>query len=155
MIVFGKERDYIIHDDEKICGFFGDYRFLSNYEWCTIQYEGLTYSQTESAYQAMKSLDMETRVEYTRMGPSEAKKISYKLPVREDWKDVRVQIMYDLVKYKFEHNEELKKKLLDTGNKYLEETNHWKDIFWGVCNGIGENNLGKILMQVRKELYEN
>jgi hypothetical protein len=41
--------------------------------------------------------------------------------------------------------------LQETQNKYLEETNHWNDTFWGVCNGIGENRLGKILMEIRKE----
>ena len=41
--------------------------------------------------------------------------------------------------------------LQETQNKYLEETNHWNDTFWGVCNGIGENMLGKILMEIRKE----
>jgi predicted NAD-dependent protein-ADP-ribosyltransferase YbiA (DUF1768 family) len=28
----------------------------------------------------------------------------------------------------------------------------WGDRFWGVCNGVGENMLGKLLMQVREEL---
>jgi hypothetical protein len=32
---------------------------------------------------------------------------------------------------------------------YLEETNIWKDTFCGVYNGVGENNLGKIIMKTR------
>ena len=43
-------------------------------------------------------------------------------------------------------------KLLGTGDTYLEEGNTWNDTFWGVCNGVGENNLGRILMEVREEL---
>jgi hypothetical protein len=31
-------------------------------------------------------------------------------------------------------------------------SNHWKDTFWGVYNGVGKNMLGKLLMQVREEL---
>ena len=42
--------------------------------------------------------------------------------------------------------------LLDTGDKFIEETNWWKDQFWGVYNGVGENNLGKILMRIREEI---
>ena len=32
------------------------------------------------------------------------------------------------------------------------EGNTWNDTFWGVCNGQGQNWLGKILMLVRSEL---
>jgi hypothetical protein len=34
----------------------------------------------------------------------------------------------------------------------LIEGNTWGDTFWGVCNGVGENNLGKTLMNVREIL---
>ena len=34
----------------------------------------------------------------------------------------------------------------------LEEGNTWGDRVWGVCQGQGENRLGKILMKVREEL---
>ena len=55
---------------------------------------------------------------------------------------------------KFAQNPDLLQKLLDTGDAHLEETNTWKDTFWGVCKGEGQNNLGKILMSVREELRE-
>ena len=35
-------------------------------------------------------------------------------------------------------------------DKYIEETNHWGDVFWGVCDGVGESNLGKVLMGIRE-----
>jgi len=28
--------------------------------------------------------------------------------------------------------------------------NHWGDRYWGVCDGKGENNLGKIQMGIRR-----
>ena len=34
----------------------------------------------------------------------------------------------------------------------LVEDNAWGDTFWGRCNGIGKNHLGKILMVIREEL---
>lgn len=55
-----------------------------------------------------------------------------------------------LVFQKFCVHEKLRTKLIATGEKYIEETNWWGDIYWGVCNGKGENNLGKILMNVRE-----
>lgn len=39
-----------------------------------------------------------------------------------------------------------------TGDVELVEGNWWGDRFWGVCDGVGENRLGRCLMEVRKEL---
>ena len=39
-------------------------------------------------------------------------------------------------------------------DRYIEETNNWSDIFWSVdyLSGNGENNLGKILMDIRSKI---
>lgn len=29
------------------------------------------------------------------------------------------------------------------------EDNHWGDTFWGVCGGVGENHLGRLLEEIR------
>ena len=60
--------------------------------------------------------------------------------------------MYQILKSKFQ-NPELSKLLLETGDCELIEGNTWGDQFWGVCKGVGENNLGKLLMKVREELH--
>ena len=44
---------------------------------------------------------------------------------------------------------DMRKKLIATCQAPLVEGNHWGDIFWGVCDGKGENNLGKLLMETR------
>lgn len=155
MIVFGKERDYVIHDDNYIKGFFGEYRWLSNFEPCKVFYEGLEYSSSENAYQAAKSLDLEVKLEISKLSPSDSKKISKKIEIRPDWEEIKYEVMFSVVFDKFTRNKELKKKLLSTGNKYLEETNHWNDKFYGVCNGDGLNVLGNIIMEVRRILKNN
>jgi hypothetical protein len=58
--------------------------------------------------------------------------------------------MWEILESKFS-NKELKEKLIKTGEEYLEEKNTWGDKFWGTSNGIGENNLGKILMNIRNK----
>ena len=58
-----------------------------------------------------------------------------------------VAIVFD----KFLRNKDLRQKLLDTSERYLEELNNWGDTFWGVdINKGGQNNLGKILMKTRE-----
>lgn len=100
----------------------------------------------------MKLLDKEKRKSFTHLPPNKAKAKGRKVPLRPDWEKVKDQYMYEIVLAKFTQNEELKKKLLDTGNALLIEGNNCKDHYWGVCNGREQNKLGKILMRVRKEL---
>jgi hypothetical protein len=61
--------------------------------------------------------------------------------------------MTEIIRLKFQ-NPGLKAKLLATGNQELIEGNTWGDCYWGVCEGNGQNHLGKILMQVREELLQ-
>ena len=136
----------------EIRGFDGQYRWLSNFWPVIIRMSGLVYQSVEAAYQAAKTLDMTVRQRLTSATAAESKKIGKTVKLRPDWENIKLDVMYALVKYKFTHNEELRKKLLDTGDAYIEETNYWGDRFWGVSNGTGENHLGKILMRVRKEL---
>lgn len=46
----------------------------------------------------------------------------------------------------------LMSELIDTYPKQLIEGNNWNDRYWGVCNktGIGQNQLGKALMEIRE-----
>ena len=46
-------------------------------------------------------------------------------------------------------DEQLADWLLETGDEELVEGNTWSDTTWGVCNGVGENKLGRLLMIVR------
>lgn len=142
-------QDYI-SDIKSIKGFSGENKFLSNFESCIVEYKGIFYASSESAYQAAKTLDGTIRAQFALMSASESKKAGRELPLREDWDKVKLQVMKDILLTKFTFNVNLKEKLLATGDKYLEETNWWGDTFWGVCKGIGENNLGKTLMEVRE-----
>ena len=60
--------------------------------------------------------------------------------------------MLNLLRQKFSH-EDLKEKLLATGDTPIVEVNHWRDTFWGVTEeGVGQNKLGKLIGRVRDEL---
>ena len=137
----------------KIDRFAGEYRFLSNFYPAKVVYAGLTYPDSEHAYQSAKTLDMNQRRRIAALPtPAEAKREGEALTYRADWTQVKYQVMLDCVRDKFTRNPELRAKLLATGDAYLEEGNTWGDQIWGVYQGKGTNWLGIILMQVRAEL---
>ena len=53
-----------------------------------------------------------------------------------------------VLRQKFAHPD-LLAMLLATGDMELVEDNDWDDTYWGVCNGLGQNHLGKLLMKIR------
>jgi len=148
-----KYKDVFEVTDDHIYGFFEDYRFLSNFHVHTIYYEGLLYPSTENAYQAAKYSDEFVKRKFTTISPADAKKLSRELtlPPAEiaifDAKKLRIMYEVNMLKYT---DYELRKMLLSTGERYLEETNYWGDRFWGYCHGKGDNHLGLILMDLRK-----
>ena len=136
-----------------INSFSGDFEFLSNFYPCLISYELDLYPTIEHAFQAAKTFNTKDRyLIRNSITPGKAKKLGRKVSLRSDWNDVRIPIMTELILQKFTFFKDLENKLINTENSILIEGNHWGDTFWGVCNGIGENNLGKILMKVREQI---
>jgi len=134
-----------------ITAFNGEYRFLSNFYPCKIRVRGLIYPSAEHAYQACKTLDMTEREKIRKArSAGSAKRLGKTLTIRLDWEDIKIEVMRAILKQKFNSHPTLRKLLLDTDNSNIIEVNVWNDTFWGECNGIGENHLGKLLMEVRE-----
>jgi ribA/ribD-fused uncharacterized protein len=132
--------------------FVGEFRFLSNFYPSIIRFGGCSWSSVEHAYQALKSDDPVTqRMIRTASTPGEAKRLGKLIVVRPDWDEVRVDVMRRLVWLKFE-NPFVRPLLLATDNAELVECNTWGDVFWGTCGGVGQNVLGKILMETRDKV---
>ncbi len=136
----------------QIDGFHGEYGWLSNFHPCVIYYEGQRFKSVEHAYAAAKTLDLELR-ELVAQCPTagKAKRLGRKLQLRADWGEVKLNLMRKFLKQKF-LNPVLGSKLILTGDTELVEGNTWGDTYWGVCQGVGENNLGKLLMEIRNNL---
>lgn len=138
-----------------ITEFKGRYHFLSNFYILRIEYEGVTYASVEHAFQATKTLDPEQRRNIRNCKrPGEARTLGRnrkKTTARPGWDDMRIGVMRDILQIKFSVPY-LRFQLIRTGDAELIEGNTWHDYFWGVCNGKGENNLGKLLMEIRAEL---
>lgn len=139
--------------------FRGKYRFLSNFYPCDVEYKGYIFPSSENAYQAAKAIFVNEAPEdfsiFLTCTPAASKTYGRGVPMKgmEAFCDLnKIQIMKEIVGYKFLRNTYLLQSLLDTGSEELIEGNHWGDTFWGVCNGVGENHLGVILMELRENI---
>lgn len=145
-------RQIATHDDKNVKGFFGPYRFLSNFFPTFVEYEGLFYPSSENAYQAAK-VAPKNRPQFQKCSAKESKNLWKEIGTVYNpgvWDVVKRAIMQKVVFDKFLRNLELRRMLLETGDKFLEETNWWHDTYWGVDAKLGgANNLGRILTATR------
>jgi ribA/ribD-fused uncharacterized protein len=153
-----------------ITHFHDKYHFLCNFHPCIVKYEdevdSRVYPSTEHAYQAAKFLNSEERAKVCAASTcAKAKKLGNRkdVKIRDDWEQVKLQVMETLLRQKF-NKPEFKNSLLMTGNEELMEGNTWGDRFWGCTREHddrnepywkGQNWLGKLLMKIREEIRGN
>ncbi len=132
--------------------FRGDYEFLRNPYPHPITALGVSGQSIEYVFQALKATNEKDR-NFILDAPywGEAKKRGKHIKCREDWEEIKIFVMWQCLREKFK-DPELRGKLLATGDAKLVEGNAWKDFYWGVCDGKGENWLGRLLMEVRHEV---
>lgn len=132
------------------------YGCFSNFSKHPIVVDGKIYQTTEHYYQACKMAKLEdheaVRVAYT---PKAAKNLAYCLEMRPDWEEVKYSVMVTALTYKATQHQDIKEKLLGTGDEVLMEDSP-KDSIWGIGkDGNGLNLLGKAWMEVRDNLRKN
>lgn len=134
---------------------FGELGYLASYSDYGFFKDGVFWKTVEHYYQAHK---FENREVVEMIINAETPKIASKIgrnrsyAIKENWEEIKVDIMFDAVLAKFVFHPDLAKKLMDTGNEeIIEET--VKENFWG-CGPQknGKNMYGKILCKVRDEL---
>lgn len=133
-----------------------EFKELSNMYASPFEMDGKTWPSVEHYFQAQKFPTDPAYQEEIRKAKSglKAKSLgqSQEHPIRPDWNTYRLEAMEKAVKAKFTQNEALKKLLLSTGTRELQEASP-TDSYWGVGkSGKGENHLGKILMKLRNSL---
>jgi len=135
--------------------FQNEYRWLSNFAPVDIVLNGRIFSSVEHAYMSEKSDDLSWKETcanslYTA---GQIKKLSGGIVLKSGWDDIKLSVMERCLRQKFNQNP-YKAKLMKTKYEHIQEGNMWNDKFWGVClkTGKGENNLGKLIMQIREEL---
>ena len=162
MIELEQYRDRWLREKmDEVIGFYPrEFYPFDNFSSFKVEWNGYLFASVEEAYQAASFMGSdEELVEKIKKSHSadEAQRIAYanRDKRREDWDDVKISIMEELLILKIEQNPYVKKKLLQTEDYMIVEDSP-KDDFWGWGpNRNGQNNLGKLWMKLRKELKNN
>lgn len=145
-----------------------NFEFLSNFYIRKFTLDGQEWCCVESYYQSQKSINPIYRelIRSKSTSPSWCKffgdsrighpRISkrswfrrFEQDLRDDWDDVKVEVMKKSLFAKFSQNPDLRQALLKTGQAKIIEDNT-KDEFWGIGQqGNGKNMMGKLIMELR------
>jgi len=143
---------------------------FSNFYETNFTLDGVEYKSAEHAFQAIKARTFGDETSFGKIlkakSAQSAKSFGKKVSGFKDevWTPEKKEgIMKQIVRAKFTQNLELRKKLVDSGDKILANADA-RDKFWGVGTSAttaiakdpskwkGENRLGKMLMDLRTEL---
>jgi ribA/ribD-fused uncharacterized protein len=132
---------------------------FSNFSAHPVEAYGMKWKTSEHLYQALKFLphdyDYAMKIHYSK-SPMQAKILgnSREHPLRQDWEEVKNDIMYYCVLAKILQHPEIEEYLLSTGSSELIEDSP-TDYYWGIGRkGTGKNMLGVTLMKIRERLRE-
>jgi N-glycosidase YbiA len=134
------------------------YGCFSNFSPHPIDLAGHTWATVEHYYQSQKFVRTEHESLITTIRsvktPEEAAALGRDRcrVIREDWGQVKAEIMYQAVLTKFLNHLDIQAILLSTQEALIVEDSP-TDYYWG-CGSerTGQNQLGKILMQARQKI---
>lgn len=118
---------------------------------------GIPFPTVTHAFEASKTKDTGARKRIAQASnPALARIISGMSQAKSGWRDVQVNIMAHIIEQKFARNRQLLNKLLETSDDIV-FVDH--DLFWGAIQNedqwIGQNQLGKILMELRSKYSQS
>jgi len=134
---------------------FGPLGYLANYSNHGFYKNNTYYKTVEHFYQSKKFLSLELQNKVIDAStPKEASNIGRDRnnKLRDNWSNIKQDIMLEGVLEKFRQNKDILIKLLNTGNEEIVE-NTVDEYYWGCGKDkSGENNFGKILVKAREIL---
>jgi ribA/ribD-fused uncharacterized protein len=149
----------------------GEYRNFSNMSNHPIEVDGIKYPSVEHYYQAMKAKQFEdTEMEEKIVNAKSTKAVKamgkkVKGFAKEIWDSKKDAVMRTGVRAKFVQHPELRKQLLETGERMIGKADA-RNTYWGIGTSMeseksnhpekwrGQNKLGKLLMDMRQEFKE-
>jgi ribA/ribD-fused uncharacterized protein len=134
------------------------YGVFSNLYPSPVKFEDVLYPTAEHAYQAGKARKPEVR-DWILSAPSPALAAMaahglYTWDVTPKWAEIKFDRMRRVLRAKFEQHPDLRRILLSTGEARLVEVgtvDNAVNRLWGEVNGVGQNMLGVMLMELRAE----
>ena len=134
---------------------FGDLGYLANYSNHSFVVDGVLYKTVEHYYQAMKYDDLDIRERIIKAEtPKEASNIGRDRNNKriDNFKSIKNKVMYKGILEKFRQNRDIAYKLIETRNSLIGEATI-DEYYWGLGKDkSGKNNIGKILVKVRKQI---
>lgn len=146
----------------------GEYRNFSNMSQHPIDIDGEKFPSVEHYFQAMKAREFKDDEMYNKIVTAKTAKAvkamgkKVKNFVKEIWDSKRDEVMEKAVHAKFTQHPELRKQLLDTGDKPIGEADP-RNLYWGIGTSVesekskypskwrGQNRMGRLLMKIREE----
>ena len=71
------------------------YDFLSNFYDCKVTYDGITYRNSEAAFQAQKTKTKHERLRFANLPPQKAKSMGRGVELREDWEEIKFSSLFE------------------------------------------------------------
>ncbi|NOT39074.1 MAG: NADAR family protein [Alphaproteobacteria bacterium] len=135
------------------------YGAFSNLYRRAIKFEGEIFLTSEHAYQAGKARKPTVR-KWLMAAPTPALLAMaahglYYWDVAPEWSKTKFDRMRAVLRAKFTQHADLRELLLSTGQARLVESatvDNQVNRLWGEVNGVGQNMLGVMLMELRSEL---
>ncbi|TNV75259.1 hypothetical protein FGO68_gene5498 [Halteria grandinella] len=163
-------------EDRKIIYFYGEPSprvrdedvYLNNYDLSGFKVGDQAYQSVEHYFQSEKyrgypnanaeeirkavidAIDADTSKKLARTYQDSDKQQSLNADHWHKWEERKDQVMRDAIEYKFAQNEELRKKLIETGDAVLIEDSP-VDKYWGGAVEGSLNKLGNMLMEYREK----
>lgn len=134
-----------------------EYKYLSTFSKHSVLLGGFgnedlsfLFPTAEAGYQAYKSpLDINyVLLQVNSNSPKVSKELGKKVVLRDDWENMKEEIMKSVIMAKFEQNDNIRELLVGTGLRIIIKCSK-RMSFW---NSSSENRMGKLLMGVRREI---
>lgn len=132
------------------------YGFLNNYTRTRIFIFEKWYPTVEHAYQAQKATNAKDHeLIRTAPTPKDARILGQQIKMIDGWDNIKIGVMRACLIAKFTQHPQLLVELISTENSEIVEDSPI-DSFWGIGeHKNGQNNLGKLLVEVRNLLNKN
>jgi len=134
-----------------------EYYVFDNFSSFQVEYKGKIYPTSEHAFQSVQFINNNPELaEAIRNVKSahEAQKLAGENKDKRDsnWEEIKLDVMKEILHCKVKQHPYVMKKLLQSGDREIVEDS-WRDDYWGWGESRkGKNMLGKLWMEVRKEI---